>query len=224
MGAKVADEAWAVPRLWEGEACAILAGGPSLSVEQVDAVRASGLRCIAINSSYRLAPWADLLYFCDARFYDWHKDDEVFKAFGGIKATLDNFYLRKLIPDLRCVRNVGQRGLSLAPGEIRHGSNSGYQAINLAVQLGAARLFLFGYDFKYGDDGRSHWHGGHPIPTPKKVFSELMLPCFAGLRAELEALGVSVINCSPGSALTEFPYRPFDDCLPPTTNRAALPA
>ncbi|HCZ48509.1 MAG TPA: hypothetical protein DCZ11_05850, partial [Gammaproteobacteria bacterium] len=47
-------------------------------------------------------------------------------------------------------------GLSASPLRIHQGGNSGYQALNLAVLLGAERVILLGYDMHGG-----HWHGRH---------------------------------------------------------------
>ena len=83
-------ERWRVPQMWKGQTLAILGGGPSLTAEQVELVRRSGWRCIAINDTYRLAPWADVHYFCDLRFWGWHHEAPEFKAFEGIWVTLEN--------------------------------------------------------------------------------------------------------------------------------------
>ena len=56
-------------------------------------------------------------------------------------------------------------GLSLDPDKLVTGHNSGFQALNLAVLAGARRILLLGYDGKAGQDGRTHWSGGHPRPT-----------------------------------------------------------
>ena len=52
---------WSVPRIWEGKTVTVLAGGPSLTELVVDAVCTSGCPSIAVNTSYRRAPWADVL-------------------------------------------------------------------------------------------------------------------------------------------------------------------
>jgi len=69
----------------------------------------------------------------------------------------------------------GKGGPGLGKGYIRHGSNSGHQALNLAYYLAREqdingfRLFLLGYDM----GGAGHWFGDHPKPlfqADKKSF------------------------------------------------------
>jgi hypothetical protein len=70
---------WRVQPEWRGQTVVIVGGGPSLTKEQVDAaghvvVGRAAPKVIAINNAIELAPWADVLYFCDARWYEWHRD------------------------------------------------------------------------------------------------------------------------------------------------------
>ncbi len=200
---------WSIPRLWEGETVINLAGGPSLTQNQVDYIK-DKCKVIAINTSYQLAPWADLLYFCDARWYHWHKDNQLFKDFKGIKVTLRNF---GTVPDeVKKIDNLGSYGLSLEPTGIMTGHNSGYQSINLAVLLGVKRILLLGYDMQW-IGGKSHWHKGHPVKIPEKSLIRNMLPRFDSLKGPLKKAGVKVINCSPNSLIKTFPKQSLQEAL-----------
>ena len=44
------------------------------------------------------------------------------------------------------------------PGEVGSGGNSGFQALNLAVQFGALGILLIGFDMK-ADGNSPHWYG-----------------------------------------------------------------
>jgi hypothetical protein len=71
------------------------------------------------------------------------------------------------------------------------------------VHLGARRIVLLGYDMK-PVNGQDHWFGPQPYvhaPIPYAAFHE----CFATIVEPLAALGVEVVNASPGSVLTVFP-------------------
>ena len=70
---------WSVPRLWPGATVACLGCGPSLNADQVVLLRGRA-RVIAINDAWRVAPWADVLYGCDGRW--WRKHGGV-PGFGG---------------------------------------------------------------------------------------------------------------------------------------------
>lgn len=205
-----------VPDIWPGETVAVIGGGKSLTPAQVNACRGR-VRVIAINDAYRLAPWADVLWFCDRKWFDWHRAGVM--AFTGQVATLENYDLRAVLPRLWCLHNVGQTGLYAERWGVMTGGNSGYQAINLAVHLGVRRILLLGFDMKPG-----HWFGDHPRPTPPHVYAGTMLPKFPTLVEPLKKRGVEVINCTPGSALDVFPKANLASCLPADPRPAALSA
>ena len=101
-------------------------------------------------------------------------------------------------------------GLSTDPGALRSGGHSGFQAINLAVHLGASRIVLLGYDTQ-PTGGRDHYFGAHPhgYKMPFDMFRWL----FPSIVAPLEALGVAIVNCSRETALDCFPRRPLHEGL-----------
>ena len=202
---------WSVPCLWPGATVACLGGGPSLTVEQLNELRGRA-RVIAINDAWRLAPWADALYACDGRW--WRKQDGV-RAYAGLKITLSNSAAQVAAwPEIKVLENTGTEGLELSPHGLRTGRNGGYQAINLAVHLGARRILLLGYDMRLSADGRSHWFGDHADwPTRPNIYRDVFLPHFEGLAHALDAIGVAVVNCTPGSALQVFPTAPLDQAL-----------
>lgn len=197
-----------VPRLWPGQTFTLIGGGPSLTPADVDAVRGVG-PVIAINDAYRLAPWAEVLYAADCKWIDWH--DGV-PSFTGLKYSIQGGTLPATTrADWQVLRNTGFVGLELEPDGLRAGFNSGYQALNLAVHLGAARIRLLGYDMSLTIDGRSHWFGAHPdhltSPYPE------MRAAFESLIDPLAALGIVVVNCSRRTALTTFPCATLEDEL-----------
>lgn len=81
--------------------------------------------------------------------------------------------------------------------------NSGYQAINLAYQFGAAKIILIGYDMQH-TGGKTHWHGDHPKGLTNAQGIEGWRKCFTPLAEDLAAIGVDVVNCSNETALTCF--------------------
>ena len=192
-----------VPKLWPGATVAILGGGPSLTIADVEAVRGRA-RVIAINNSYTLALFADVLYGCDAKWWDWHRGAPTFP---GLKYTIEPTKW----PDVQVLKNTGPLGLELAPTGLRTGFNSGYQSINLAVHLGAARILLLGYDLSDGPDGRCHWHPPHPDRMASPYHA--MLTAFPSLVQPLADLGVSVVNCSRRTILDAFPKGTLDEEL-----------
>ena len=201
---------------WGGRTCAIIAGGPSANVADADRVRAADLPTIVINNSYQLAPWADILYFCDDRWWGWHENEPALKAFcardDAAIVTLDNLKLVEANPYIISFKNTGRLGLERESGGLRNGSNSGYQAINLAIHLGAKRILLLGYDMGVVG-GKDHWHAGHPVSTPASLYTQLLIPAYATLAPELKREGIVVQNCCMTSALTVFPLVPLNEAL-----------
>jgi hypothetical protein len=194
MGGTLRDEAapGEAPR-WAGETCAIIASGPSASQEKAEACK--GLRVITINTSFRLAPWADVFYACDE---DWWAvyHEEVMRLPG------EPWTLCKVAADrygVNWIEGVNNPGLSRNPERINTGGNSGYQAINLAYHFGVSRILLIGYDM-----GGRHWHGRHPAPLRNSSPYGNWIPRFHALAEDLKAEGVDVVNCSPGTALKAF--------------------
>jgi hypothetical protein len=190
-----------VPRLWPGSTVVCVGGGPSLTDADVCSVRGKA-RVIAINDAYRLAPWADVLYACDAKWWRWHAG---VPTFAGLKYALQPE--AAVWPGVQVLQNTGDEGLELDPSGLRAGRNSGYQAINLAVHLGASQIVLLGYDLQ-GD----HWFGSHPDRSAPPF--DLCRQRFQTLVTPLQDLGVTVINGSRQTSLTAFPRRRLEDVFP----------
>jgi hypothetical protein len=203
----------AVPRLWPGETVVCIASGPSLTQADVDFVRGKA-RVIVVNTSYKMALWADVMYACDARLWKWHRGAPEFQ---GMKFALTSESARW--PGVHVLGKSGTDGLSTDPKSIRTGSNSGYQAINVAVLMGAAKIVLLGYDMQLGPKGRQYWHADHPMKqiSPYAQFRRN----FETLVKPLQDLGIEVINCSRDSALKCFPKRRLEDVFAPVQEAVA---
>jgi hypothetical protein len=65
------DRLSSVQRVWEGQTVVCIGGGPSLTLEQIEAIP-EGCPVIAINDAYLWAPSADVCYFADSRWWEWH--------------------------------------------------------------------------------------------------------------------------------------------------------
>lgn len=196
-----------VPRLWDGETAVCVATGPSLTPADVEACRGRA-KVIAIKDAIDLAPFADVLYGCGADSGQWWpRNGDRLASFLGLRFTLDPVAAR-----WAQVLKVGpETGLSHDPTTICHGRNSGYQALNLAVLLGATRILLLGYDMQPGPRGESHVHGDHPWRA--QLPFDAFLRDFASIVTPLAAAGVQVINCTRRTALTVFPQLTIEEAL-----------
>lgn len=212
---------------WAGEVVVLIGGGASLTKEQVRTVAGAHAthraKCITINDAYHLAPWADILYAADARWYWWQQHGKVPIGFGlspemvrrnwidfrGQKCSIEssNMVSDESVHFLRNLHGSAHGvGLSCDPRSLVTGRNSGFQALNLAVLAGAKRIVLLGFDGGKAKDGRSHWFGDHPEATPDAVYSYFRQAMSAAENA-LNELGIEVLNCSPGSLIDSFPKR-----------------
>jgi hypothetical protein len=198
-------------RKWKGATVVILASGESLTEGQCELVRqwrawsiGGDRRVIAINTTFRRAPWCDVIYACDEHWWDLYHAET------------------RQIPAERWTQNppaatrygitliTSRKGLGLCrePGAINQGKNGGYQAIGLAYHFAVARVVLLGYDMHGG-----HWHGEHPDPLDKRMNFGQWLPLFDRLAADLQREGVDVVNCTPGTALTCFRQAGLEEVL-----------
>jgi hypothetical protein len=205
-----------VSRSFEGQPVVCIGTGPSLTKDDVASVKGQA-KVIAINDAYAWAPGADVLYAADAAWWQTHKDA---LAFAGEKYTVVS---PAKIADgvqfqgVKRLRHAGYRGLSLQPDRLclglAGGSNSGYQAINLAVLMGASRILLLGYDMQRDANRRNHFFGKHPDGLSNASPYELMARAFNDLVEPLKHLGIPIVNCTRETALTAFPRQPLHETL-----------
>lgn len=226
---------------WKGRTAALLGGGPSLTIADVEIVRQARaedrLRVIAVNDAYLLAPWADVHYAADRRWHAWHTAGipkpslglsaadvaARWREFAGQKAAVEwgteypTPQPNAVIAD-ESVHLIGNlhgpyhgEGLSLDPERIVTGRHSGFQALNLAVLAGATRILLLGYDGGAAPDGRTHWHDGHPVASAD--ISQYLRSSFSAAERQLAEAGVEVVNCSLSSAINSFPKATLAEAL-----------
>jgi hypothetical protein len=218
---------------WKGRTVAILGGGPSLTMDQVETVRMANvaglLQCIAVNDAYLCAPWADVLYAADAKWHEWHKQGIskpglglnaaqvalLFKSFAGQKCSIATQQNRITDDATHVLKNkhgnAHGSGISLDPQYIVTGSHSGHQALNVAILAGAATVLLLGFDGK-AVDGRTHWHGGHPEVAPAHDWASRARAWTESQHA-IRATGVRIINCSPVSSINHFEKMTLEQAL-----------
>jgi hypothetical protein len=192
-----------IEKRWSGH-CIVAAPGPSLTPEVAEACR--GERVIAVSDAYRLLPWADVLYSCGA---DWWIERDGCPDFAGEKWSshgLDPENDKTIAADrygLSVVAGEQRPGFSADPAVIHYGSNSGFQAVNLAYLWGAEEVVLIGFDM-HAVDGRGHFFGNHapPLRTGDAPFP-LFIAAFEEA-ARMMPPGLRILNATLGSALTCF--------------------
>ena len=148
-------------------------------------------------------PWADVLYGCDARWWNKHKGCMDFQGAKWSTHSKESCSDNKLEVSekygLNLVKGEAGAGFSTDPSVIHYGDNSGHQGLNLAILLGSTYIVLVGFDMRHVS-GRSHFFGDHP----RDLFQRDEYESFAK-KFKPAPDGVTIINATPDSALTCYP-------------------
>jgi hypothetical protein len=202
---------------WQDMTAIVAATGPSLTEAVAERCRQAhdaddSVAVLAVNDAWRLMPWADALYACDAAWWTIHNGTD----FTGDKWSShhpngnDKIELAKRY-GLQLVAGKCDKRFSADPGRIHYGGNSGFQAVNLALLFGARRIILVGFNLQ-PVGGKVHFFGDHPAGLRQQARYERFLPAFSEAAKRLPA-GVEIINATPASALKAFPAMTLDDAL-----------
>ncbi len=206
---------------WQGERCIVAASGPSLTRDVIRTVRdAIGWRVIAVNNAYQVLPRADALYACD---WGWWQHHNFAQDFLGLKFTSHGFDVG-LCDDksqvgaekygIRLIQATFAKGKGFGVDCLHYGNpgSSGFQAVNLALLLGATQVALVGFDMRIVD-GKSHYFGEHPDHLKR---------CDAlGYRHMADAYPPDerIVNCTPDSTLKVYPFMPLGDLVARSVHR-----
>lgn len=191
---------------WSDKPVVIVASGETAKYECLADARQTH-RTIAINNSWQLAPWSDILYAHD---YSWWKNNNGLLDFSGQKICGNTHYGYKEEWNLLRVQTEPRTDKILyePAGRFGFGRNSGFWALNLAVQLKAQRIILVGFDMQ-----GSHWHPDHSGRNPTPHAMQSWIKSFEGSAPELETRGIDVINTSPRSAINCFRRETFQESI-----------
>jgi hypothetical protein len=216
---------WRVPEIWKDGTCIVIGGGASLIdqfqipkevVEQVYTGQADASvyspylslihdqHIIAVNMSFQLGDWIDVLFFGDDGF--WKTQKEGLLNFKGLRVSFESEKIRDSRVKLVTRNPRKKQGITFAPpGLLSWNFNSGAAAINLAVQFGAKRIILLGFDMSLGIDNNQHWHKVYSSPfAGLKDTMAKWLQGFPLIAEQAKSRGIEIINCSPNSKIECF--------------------
>lgn len=178
---------------WRGRTVVCIASGPSLTQADCDAVHAAGLPTIVVNTSFKLAPWADVLFAMDAGWWQEY-GREVVASFAGERWGY--------------VRVPAELGVIATKGDLypKGWGNSGSYGISLGVVAKPERILLLGYDCQFAKDGRKHWHADYPERMGNAHSIKRWPYQFELVAKYAQQHGVRVVNCSRDTALTCFEH------------------
>lgn len=195
---------------WSGSVCALIASGPSVNQDDVNLLK--GLcRVGCVNNNYQLAPWADVLYAADGKWWDAYPEA---RKFSGLKVTPDAAAAKRY--GLNVIELLGEidtdkdRIIVDRPSVIARGGNSAFQLVNLAALFGSKRQIWIGFDFQ-----GAHWHDDHPSPlrNPRQQTLTKWRDRLDRQATVLHQLGIEVINASMVSELTAYPKMTVREAL-----------
>lgn len=195
---------------WRGESVAIVGAGPSIKGMDLSILR-DRIHVIAIKVAVDLCPWAEVCYGCDA---PWWIDRKGLPKFGGIK-IFHGIAANQFSNMRRCEIELSKDNILVdEPMRIGNGGNSGFQALNLAVQFGATDIVLVGLDCH--DRGGLHWYGRNTwlnANNPMGTNFVRWLKGFDVAKKDLSKMGVNVVNASMESEIKSFPKKTLPEVM-----------
>lgn len=141
-------------------------------------------------------PFADVLYAADSSWWQKHQPD-----FRGEKWTCHPDAERLGLNYIRY-----EKGAGIGDGFVYTGyGNSGFQALNLALQWGCREIYLIGFDMKYRD-GKKHWHPDHRGNNPTESQLDSWVRGFHEIRGRVKDR-VKIV----GDSAIDYPRAEFDE-------------
>lgn len=183
----------------------LLGGGPSAANHDLSLLKDEYV--IAINHSFDYYPNANAVLFVDTLYAKLVK--EKLKTYEGF--VFASFRCQDELGDIKkktifyFPQNNTRPGRSLGEG-LYTGRLSGLCAINLALIMGAAEIYLLGYDMNY-QDGKHHWYG--TAHENQEKYSEDNFKRKIKYFDIYKSYSDRIFNCSKESALTQFSYMDF---------------
>lgn len=179
---------------------ACIGTGPSLSPEQMIAIRDSGARVIAINDAgvpgrlpFSAGLWCDMWYAADLKFWRYYADRVVLSSAMKVAAQIEAVKLG--LADLFLNTRSGLTGV----GHARSGGHSGFQAVQIALNAGASIVELHGYDCRVVRE--TNYFGDKPKEISMKSPYTIWVAAYRTLDRS------RIVNCTPGSAIDAFEFR-----------------
>lgn len=143
---------WTPDKEWDEEDAYVVGGGPSL--RNFDWSLLHGKNAIGCNSAYILgAAVVPIVVFGDHEWWD-KIGHEGTARYGGRVVGAVRYKLRPC----PWLLTMERQEFGLGTSWLGWNGNSGSLAVNLALILGARRVFLLGFDMRLGGEGRANWH------------------------------------------------------------------
>jgi len=207
--------------IWKDEPVIVAGSGPSLTAEVARAVRMARWldrwRVLAVNDAYKVLPFADAMYACD---WPWWRKHDGAKDFKGQRYTShsldpsladDKSAVAHEFPDIKMLPARNGAGFGRDVIHYGIGGSSGFQAVNLAINFGASRIVLVGFDYRH-IGAKSHFFGDH------EGLRQATDEHYRDLARAFGPAPVPIVNATPGSAIGCYPAMVLSEALQTVSN------
>ena len=203
---------WIPEKLWLGRDVFIVGGGDSLRNFDWEILKKEFV--IGCNTAYTLGKEiCDICVFGDVKWFTGNS-----KGFKGHKLQLEK-YKGAVFTNAPALQNTTIPWVWTMPRETKGlhtnalgwNANTGSIAVNLALLLGAKRIFLLGFDMHLSKKGNPNWHD-KVIDKPRKDVYQRFINGFLRVAEDLKKKfpDVEVFNVTSDSDLEVFPKIDFD--------------
>lgn len=196
-------ELWTPGREWDGQDAFMIGGGPSLAGFNFESL--AGKNVIGCNDAFHLGERIiSICAFGDASW--WQKNKFKLEKFKNPIVTNCPSVMPFKVPGMRKMRRV-RDGIH-SGSSLGWNYSTGAMVINLAISLGAKRIFLLGYDCQRIGK-QHHWHNHNQKHIHDSSYRRF-IGGFETLKKSIPP-SVEVLNVTGGtSALHAFPTISFD--------------
>jgi len=184
---------------WSGRTVVCIASGPSLTAEDVETVRESKHPVIVTNTTFRLTPWADVVFGMDMAWWKMY-GKEVAEVCAGRRMSTSH-----------AARAYGAESLWQTPW-FPQAMNSGAASVGLAMASGAAKIVLLGFDCQK-TGGKTHHHGDHPKGLGNGASLKKWPKHFETLAKDAQKRDCIIVNATRETALRCFERVPLQLAL-----------
>lgn len=191
---------WTPEKVWNDQDVFVIGGGNSL--ERFDWKLLRNENTIGCNDAFRHGK--EICKICIFGDSKWFKTFE--RELSRYKGTVFTNCSQLQKTKLPWLWTMTRRGSGLYKNALGWNSNTGTAAVNLALLLGAKRIFLLGFDMHLSKDAKSNWHQNRLDKPNESIYSKF-LKGFEKLAVDLKKKfpDVQVINVTDNSSLELFP-------------------
>lgn len=190
---------WIPEEIWKNQDVFIIGGGHSL--EHFDWKLLENENTIGCNDAFKHGK--EICKVCIFGDIKWFASFE--RDLSRYKGTVFTNCLQLQKTKLPWLWTMPRKGSGLYEDALGWNGNTGAEAINLALLLGAKRVYLLGFDMHLSKDGKSNWHHNRLNKPDKDVYTKF-LKGFKKLVIDLgkKFPGVQIINVTDDSDLNLF--------------------